>query len=338
MRPPLLIFGYALAVAWCVPALLARLTARGIGARLGITAWLAAMISALACAAVAVELLVRAAVRGWPGLAEAVCRTVAGSACSPQVYRGALFEAGLAVAALVAVLTAAMLTWRYGRGVQRAQRRTRAHADTARMTGREIPARPAGVRPAEVAPADARDAVILDAVVLEAPRPVAYCLPGRPATIVISSAALAVLDSAQLTAVLAHERAHLAGRHHLLTGLTRGLAATFPGVPLFARGAAEVARLAEMRADDAAARRSGRRTLVAALLSMGTGAAVPTAALGATGFATTARVRRLLDPPRRSCRARYGAALAGVTLLLALASTLVTTFSTVIVSRGGTLG
>jgi Zn-dependent protease with chaperone function len=323
MRPPLLVFGYALAVAWLVPALLARLTARGIGTRLGITAWLAAMISALGCAVVAVGLLVRAAVRGWPGLAEAVCRSIAGGACSPAVYRGALFEAGLAVAASLAALTAATLTWRYGRSVQRAQRRTRAHADAARMTGREI-----GIP----------DAVVLDAVVLDAPQPVAYCLPGRPATIVVSSAALAVLDSAQLAAVLAHERAHLAGRHHLLTGLTRGLAATFPGVPLFTRGAAEVARLAEMRADDAAVRRSGRRTLVAALLSMGTGTAVPAAALGATGFAITARVQRLLDPPRRSCLARYGAALAGVTLLLALASILVTTLGTVIVSHGAPTG
>ncbi len=42
-----------------------------------------------------------------------------------------------------------------------------------------------------------------------------------------------------------------------------------------------MARLAEMRADDAAARRSGRPALVAALLAMGTGAAVPAAALAA---------------------------------------------------------
>jgi Zn-dependent protease with chaperone function len=81
-------------------------------------------------------------------------------------------------------------------------------------------------------------------------RPVAYCVPGRPAAIVLSTGALALLDPAQLTAVLAHERAHLAGRHHLLISLTRVLATTFPAVPLFTRGPAEVARLAEMCADD----------------------------------------------------------------------------------------
>ena len=127
--------------------------------------------------------------------------------------------------------------------------------------------------------------------------------------------------------MLAHERAHLAGRHHLLIALSRGLAASFPAVPLFARGQDEVARLAEMCADDAAASRSGRRTLITALLAMGTGTAVPAAALAATACAITVRVQRLLEPPCRSRRARYGLALLALTLLLVLASGLVTAFA-----------
>jgi Zn-dependent protease with chaperone function len=87
---------------------------------------------------------------------------------------------------------------------------------------------------------------------------------------VLSSGALAVLDPDQLAAVLAHERAHLAGRHHLLISLTRALLASFPAVPLFTQGPGELARLAEMCADDVAARHAGRGTLVAALLAMGT--------------------------------------------------------------------
>jgi Zn-dependent protease with chaperone function len=161
-------------------------------------------------------------------------------------------------------------------------------------------------------------------VVLDAPQPAAYCVPGRPASIVLTSGALAVLSPAQLRAVLAHERAHLAGRHHLLISLTRALAASFPGVPLLRHGAAEVARLAEMRADDAAARRAGRRVLVAALLAMGTGTAVPGRALAATAGQVTARVQRLLDPPRRGRHARYGLALAAVTVVLACLPVLVT--------------
>lgn len=317
MTAALLAFACALAVAWGAPALLAPLTSRGISARLGLAAWLAAMASVLACLATAVFFLASAAVAGWPGLAEDVCRSVAGQACTPQVYRSALFESGLSVAAVAAAVTAAALAWRYGRRIQRARQQTRAHAEAARITGRRLPGAGAGARSGPV--------------VLESAQPVAYCVPGRPAAIVVSTGALAVLDAPQLTAVLAHERAHLAGRHHLLILLTRALAATFPAVPLFTGGPAEVARLAEMCADDAAARRSGRPALVTALLAMGTGAAVPAATLagttlGASTCAVAARVARLLEPPGRARRARYGLALACAATLPAVASGAIAAF------------
>jgi hypothetical protein len=57
------------------------------------------------------------------------------------------------------------------------------------------------------------------------------------------------------------------------------LSAAFPAVPLFTRGAEDVARLIEMCADDSAARSSGRNVLVAALLAMGTGTATPVSVL-----------------------------------------------------------
>ncbi len=310
MSGALLVFGYALAMAWSVPVLLSRLTRHGISARLGLAAWLTAMASVLAGAGAAVALLAGAAIAGWPRLAEAVCRSVAGRACTPVVYRSAAFEVPLGAAAAAATLTAAVLAWRYGRAMRRAGRRTRAHAEAARITGRRLPAKGDGA-----------------AVVLDVPQRAAYCVPGRPAAIVLTSGALAVLDRAQLGAVLAHERAHLAGRHHLLISLSRGLAASFPGVPVFTRGPAEVARLAELCADDAAARRSGRPVLVAALLAMGTGAAVPAPALAVTSGAVSARVHRLLDPPRRGRRARYGLALVTVMLVLASASGLVIAFA-----------
>jgi Zn-dependent protease with chaperone function len=315
-----LVFGYTLAVAWSVPVLLSRLTRHGIGARLGLAAWLTAMAGVLASAAAAVALLAAAAIAGLPRLAEAVCRSVAGRACTPVVYRSAVFEVPLGAAAIAATLTAAVLAWRYGRALQRAGRRTRAHAEAARITGRRLPAQ--GGRGGAWGMGDGAT------VVLDAPQPAAYCVPGRPAAIVLTSGALAVLDRDQLGAVLAHERAHLAGRHHLLIWLSRGLAASFPAVPVFTRGPAEVARLAEWCADDAAARRTGRAALVAALLAMGTGAAaVPAPALAATSGVVTARVHRLLDPPGRGRHARYGLALAAVTLLLASVSGLVIAFA-----------
>jgi Zn-dependent protease with chaperone function len=315
MKSALPVFGYALAVAWFGPALLARLTAPGVRARLGLAAWLTAMVSALASAAVAVEFLVTAAIAGWSHLAQVVCRSVAGHACAPTVYQNAVFELALGAIAIVAVLAAGVLAWRYGGSVQRAQRQAREHAEVARITGRGLPGDNA-------------------AVVLEAPQPVAYCVSGRPATIVVSSGALALLEPAQLAAVLAHERAHLAGRHHLLVALSRGLAIVFPAVPLFARGAENVARLAEMCADDAAARDTGRRPLIAALLVMAAGASVPTSALGAMAGAVTARLQRLLEVPRRTRQARYGLALTAVTLLLVLLPGLLTAFAAPLAAHG----
>jgi Zn-dependent protease with chaperone function len=307
VRPAALLFGYALAVAWWAPALLARLTARGISARLGLAAWLTAMASALAWAAAALVLVGRAAAAGWSRLAEVVCHSIAGHECAATVYQSAVFELALGAIAIAAGLAAAVLAWRCGRSVQRAQQQTRAHADVARITGRRLPG-------------DDR------AVVLDVAQPVAYCLSSRPATIVVTSGALALLDPPQLAAVLAHERAHLAGRHHLLIALTRGLAVAFPAVPLFARGAEHVARLAEMCADDAAARRTGRGILVTALLAMATGAVTPAYALGASACAVTARLQRLIEDPGQGRNARYGLALTAVILLLAVAPGLVTSF------------
>ena len=66
---------------------------------------------------------------------------------------------------------------------------------------------------------------------------------------------------------------------------------------------------------------------MAALLGIGTGTAVPVPALAVTSGVVTARVHRLLDPPRRVRHARYGLALAAVMLLLASAPGLVIAFA-----------
>ena len=315
MTTALVMLGYAAALAWLGPTLLTRLTARGVNAGLGLAVWLVAGASALVSAVVAVSFLVRAAVAGWPTFAGTICRSVYGGTCPPQVYRSALFELSLAAASAVAVLILFTLTWQYSRTVHRSRRRAQEHAQAARITGRQFPA-------AEIAP-------LSTAVVLEAPQPAVYCVPGRPATIVLTTGALAVLGPAQLLAVLAHERAHLAGRHHLLITLGKAMRTGLPGVPLFARGAEEVARLTEMRADDVAARRNGRDALLQALVAMGTGAplSTPSAALAATGGVVSARVRRLLDPPGRTSRACHGLALSVVLLALGAASVLLPVLS-----------
>jgi len=302
MGAALALAGYALIVAWCLPAPLARLTRRGASPRLGMITWLAGMGGAIAAGALALFFLVRTVWADWPSLTVAVCREVAGNACTPVIYRSALYEAGLAALLIVASLGAATAAWRYGRRVRRSRRQTVAHARAAQIVGRALPG--------------------TGAVVLEDPRPAAYCAAG---TIVVTRGALDVLDDAQLAAVLAHERAHLSGRHHAVTLATRGLDAAFPGVPLFARGAREVARLAEMSADDAAVRAiGGRALLVAALITIATGqvmaggTVVPRTALGAAAYAVSARVERMLRVPSRSRVAGCVMALASLSLSLVL--------------------
>jgi Zn-dependent protease with chaperone function len=315
MTAALALFGCALAVAGFLPPLLVRLTSGGVSVRLGLAAWLGAMVSALISAGLGLQFLFRTLRADWPSLTRLLCRSVAGNACTPVVYRSGLYELGVAAVVTLVTATAAGALWRYGRRIQGAQRSTRKHAEAALIAGRPLPG--------------------TGAVVLDDPRPAAYCAPGgsgRPAAIVLTSGALAVLGAGQLAAVLAHERAHLAGRHHAVVLLTRALAAVLPGVPLFTRGAAEVACLAEMSADDKAARTAGRGTLVAALLAIATGAAVPDlelprAGLAAATYAVPARVERMLTPARPARHAAFGLALAAVLVAVAVVPAVLAAFT-----------
>ncbi|MDJ0386155.1 M48 family metalloprotease [Streptomyces sp. G-G2] len=54
-------------------------------------------------------------------------------------------------------------------------------------------------------------------VVLADDFPDAYALPGRPGRIVVTSGMLRALSATKREALLAHERAHLKGRHHRFT-------------------------------------------------------------------------------------------------------------------------
>ncbi len=308
MIPALALLGYAACAGWLAPALLTPLTSRGLSVRAGLAAWLAAMASVLGSAVLAVQFSLRTVAADWPQLTQALCRSVAGGACTPAVYRSVLYQAGVAGLGLLLTAAALVALYRYGRRVRRSRARTRSHARAALLVGRTLPGAGAGPR-----------AAAARTVVFDDPRPAAYCVAGRPAAIVVTSGALAVLDRPQLDAVLAHERAHLARRHHALATVVRGLAAAFPRVPLFARGAAETARLAEMSADDDAARSAGRRTVAAALLALAAGRALPATAgaapgpvLAAAGHAVPARVGRLVAPYRPAAAVRAAAALAAV--------------------------
>jgi len=141
----------------------------------------------------------------------------------------------------------------------------------------------------------------LGAVVVRHDEPAVYCLPGRSSRIVVTTGAIGALDEGQLRAVLAHERAHLRGRHHLLVNLAGALYAAFPRVPAFRKAHEQVILLAELAADDAASTASHRLAIAEALLSMS--GAAPAAALGASGTAGAVRVRRLIEGPAAISRA-----------------------------------
>lgn len=159
----------------------------------------------------------------------------------------------------------------------------------------------------------------LGAVVLEQAAPAAYCLPGRSHRVVVTRGAVARLRPEQLQAVLAHERAHLHAHHHLIVGTARALARALPWVPLLRYAPDEVAILAEMTADDAAARRYDRCILADALMIFARVSVRP-AGLTAGAPAAATRVQRLLRPPRSPGPAgRVGPALGVAALSLPVA-------------------
>ena len=134
--------------------------------------------------------------------------------------------------------------------------------------------------------------------VLDDSSPTAFALPGAPGRIVVSRGMLRCLGDAEREALLAHERAHLRGRHHLFQTLWRLAAAVSP----LLRPLADTGNfILERWADEEAAAQVGDRRIVARSLGR---AALATAAhpartaqLAATGGAVPQRVRALLDPP-----------------------------------------
>lgn len=133
--------------------------------------------------------------------------------------------------------------------------------------------------------------------VLPDTKPYAYALPGATGRVVVSTGMLARLDARERRALLAHERAHLAGRHHRYL-LTVQLAAR--ANPFLRPLRTAVTYTTERWADEDAAREIGDRRVMAraigkaALVSHGTPA--PTLAGIATPGPVPRRVAALLDP------------------------------------------
>jgi Zn-dependent protease with chaperone function len=239
--------------------------------RTGIAAWLALSLSAVVFAVSAGLIL------AIPCLQHST---------DPAMLRAQYASPAGAMAGVAGVLLAAAalgrVAWFYGSAAASARRRRAIHDDVLALIARPGPA------------ADIR--------IINSDHPAVYCLPGRR-RIVLTTGALSCLDRCQLDAVLAHERAHLSGRHHLVLRIASALERAFPGVRFFAVAARQVTYLVEVAADDAAVRQSPRLTVAAALLAVAS-AGIPAGALGAGGSAAAQRIERLIDPPLRHSRVR----------------------------------
>lgn len=149
------------------------------------------------------------------------------------------------------------------------------------------------------------------AVVVNHPVAAAYCLPGAHPTVVLTTAAIDALDVHELAAVLAHEDAHLRGRHDLVLTGSGSLRRVLGVLPVFRWSHEEQARLLEMVADDAAAKTASARTVASAMFQMAD-RSIRLPALGAGGCHTAERIDRLLRPAEPLSRLQRSAVLGAV--------------------------
>lgn len=289
------LFLYGGALAWLAPPLLRRLTYQGVSPRFGVCAWIAIVGATLVAWLVALVMLIGVTTNSiLSGAIVTLCLELFGlSGHTPMAGRigsVALVAAGTGTAAIALLRT--------GDCMSRLRARSREHAHAAWVIGR-----PTGHS---------------HVVVVASDRPAAYCVVGRPNAIVVTSAAMEALSPSQLEAVLAHERAHIAGRHHHILMLLNALADAMPRLPLFRAARTCVAELLEMCADDTAARRVGMRPLLGGLSALAGHHPAVHEGLGAAGTAVVARAQRLVSPTRRHVRWRHRLCLtASTTVMLA---------------------
>jgi Zn-dependent protease with chaperone function len=250
----------AVLLAWPVPRVLARATSLRRAPRAALVLWQSTAVAAVLAALLAAPAAIPLLVGRQVRLSE--------------------HWVTLAVAAALSAVVAVRLLLsgdRVGRNLRAARRR---HRDLVDLLG----------VPGEGADRHMR--------VLEHTTPTAYCVPGVRRRVVLTQGTLDRLGPDELSAVLAHERAHLAARHDLVMEFFTVVHEAMPGFLRCDDALREVHLLIEVLADRAAVRHAGAVSTGRAIVAMAGG---PKPA-GAMAMADSTRVATarigLLDAER----------------------------------------
>lgn len=271
---------YGMALVWVSPALLTRFTRDGLSPRLSVTVWLTTIAFAIGVWVIAAGAMLRELLGSHPAAPVRYCVDM----LLALHHFGWVGDLVLGVASAAALVCSLIVGRRLVNALRRFWSRSREHANAAHILGARTK----------------RPGVVL----VTADKAAAYCVAGRPNAIVVTTGATAMLSEPELAAVLAHEQAHLAGRHPQLMMLLRALTSAMPRLPLFPAAVESVGRLVEMCADDSAARRHGPDALLCGLVALAGPPTAGSVALGASDTAVVARAARLAEPARWGARLR----------------------------------
>jgi Zn-dependent protease with chaperone function len=307
----------AAAAAWVIPRGLGAADTRWWDPVVLIVCWLLSMLGVVVAAATGVALLLT------PTHGVLGTMLIAAHDCLDSLQHGAVPSAEetggvLGIVVLLALGTRlAVVGVRGMRGRSRVRRR---HLSALRIAGRQ-------------------DATSPTTLWLAHDRPLAFSMAGNPGVVVATDGLTRHLDPAGVAAVLAHERAHLDGRHHQLVSSVSALRTVLAFLPLFERAPAAIRELVELAADVSAVRRHGVSAVRTALLGV-SGSGVPDTGLAMGRDAIDARLERLdygtpvPMGPRRvlSCAA---AGLTAAVLPLATGATMLFAFGSVVCVAAG---
>lgn len=260
----------AVLAGWLMPGRLRALDPRRHDPVMLIVCWLLSMVGVALAAVVGVVLLLVPTHGSFGPLLAAV------HGCWNSIQHGSP-PAAEEIAGLLGTTVLTALAIRLaivgGRGIYRRACKRREHLETLRIAARSDGGAPATLW-------------------LAHDRPLAFSMGGRRGVIVATEGLSRHLGSDAVDAVLAHERAHLAGRHHQLVALADAFRAALPFLSLFRQAPEALRELVELSADVSATRECGPRAVHSALVGV-SGCGAPASALAMARDAVDLRLARL---------------------------------------------